>query len=88
MFKQNKENGNDAPQVNSKKEYNKLIREHETLKRQFQEMKRNYQSMSNFAHGEKADQYATKRMREEYEAVIAELKAENKTIKEDNSLKT
>ena len=41
MFKQSKEK-EDMPQVNNKKEYNKLIREHETLKRQFQEMKRNY----------------------------------------------
>ena len=44
--------------------------------------------MSNFAHGEKADQYATKRMRDEYEAMIAELKVENKSVKEANALKT
>jgi len=43
-------------------------------------MKRNYQSMSNHAHADKASQFETKKIRDEYEAVIADLTIKNKNL--------
>lgn len=56
-FKSNNANEENDKQGGLRKEYNKLVKDHDTLKRQYMEMKRNYQSMSNFAHNDKADQF-------------------------------